>query len=100
MIGKQPNANWEEGNQVYKIILMMKLFRFVCYQGKTAKGVVKQKSADITGTKSAAGSTGFNFSATFGFKNRFDNHTIRMFNRINEAAAQLTTINDIMVKKD
>tara|TARA_B100000965_G_C19572834_1_gene749936 strand:+ start:263 stop:1639 length:1377 start_codon:yes stop_codon:yes gene_type:complete len=100
MLGKPPNANWEEGNQVYKIILMMKLFRFVCRQGKTAKGVAKQESADITGTRSAAESTGFEFRATFGFKNRFDNYTIRMFNRINEAAAQLSTINDIMVKKD
>ena len=100
MLPQPPNANWEEGNQVFKIILMMKLFRFVCWQGKTAEAVIKQKSADITGTKSAAKSTGFDFSATFGFKNRFDKHTIRMFNRINEAAAQLSTINDIMVKND
>tara|TARA_B100001094_G_scaffold140589_1_gene136273 strand:+ start:99 stop:1493 length:1395 start_codon:yes stop_codon:yes gene_type:complete len=104
MLEPEEDADWEKGNQVYKIILMMKLFRFVCWQGKTVSDEIYQASRDITGTRSATPpptSTEPVVSATWlgAWRGRFDKHTIRMFNRINEAAAQLSTINDIVVGK-
>lgn len=84
--------DWHEGNQLPKIILMMRLFRFVCLQdpGDASAGSTYSSK---TGTKNT-----YNVSETFVGK-RFDTSTIRMNNRINEAAAQIFVNRDININK-
>ena len=85
--------DWHEGNQLPKIILMMRLFRFVCLQDPGDAGQGSTSSAK-TGTKNPSW-----LSETVVGK-RFDTSTIRMNNRINEAAAQIFVNRDINIKKD
>tara|TARA_B100001250_G_scaffold287323_1_gene249163 strand:- start:50 stop:1780 length:1731 start_codon:yes stop_codon:yes gene_type:complete len=83
---------WSQGNQLPKIILMMRLFRFVCLQdpGDASAGSTYSSK---TGTKNT-----YKVSETFVGK-RFDTSTIRMNNRINEAAAQIFVNRDININK-
>lgn len=84
--------DWHEGNQLPKIILMMRLFRFVCLQdpGDASAG-------STYSSKTGAENPSRLFQTYVG--KRFDTSTIRMNNRINEAAAQIFVNRDININK-
>jgi hypothetical protein len=92
MEGIPEDADWSKGNQLPKIILMMRLFRFVCFQGDTFWATTTRSSK--TGTKTKTPS--LQPSKTW-FGKRFDSGTMRMNNRINEAATQLYLNQDIKI---
>tara|TARA_X000000368_G_C23049840_1_gene720872 strand:- start:280 stop:1737 length:1458 start_codon:yes stop_codon:yes gene_type:complete len=88
---REPSNVWSRGNQIPKIILMMRLFRFVCFQGDTS--LATMTSSDKTGTSDKKMLT----ASSNLLGKRFDSGTIRMNNRINEAATQLYLNQDIKI---
>jgi len=86
----ESSKEWHEGNQLPKIILMMRLFRFVCLQdpGDASAG-------STYSSKTGAENPSRLFQTYVG--KRFDTSTIRMNNRINEAAAQIFVNRDINI---
>ena len=92
---------WSQGNQLPKIVLMMRLFRFVCLQDPGV-GKFWRKRATISGGAKDDYSddviVGGDMPHPLRFnKYKFNTSTIRMNNRLNEAAAQLFINRDIQI---
>ena len=92
---------WSQGNQLPKIVLMMRLFRFVCLQDPGV-GKFWRKRATISGGAKDDYSddviVGGDMPNPLRFnKYKFNTSTIRMNNRLNEAAAQLFINRDIQI---
>ena len=97
----EPSDVWSQGNQLPKIILMMRLFRFVCLQDPGV-GKFWRKRATISGGAKDDYSddviVGGDMQRALGFNTyKFNTSTIRMNNRLNEAAAQLFINRDIQI---
>ena len=98
---REPSDVWSQGNQLPKIVLMMRLFRFVCLQDPGV-GKFWRKRATISGGAKDDYSddviVGGDMPHPLRFNRyKFNTSTIRMNNRLNEAAAQLFINRDIQI---
>ena len=100
---REPSDVWSQGNQLPKIVLMMRLFRFVCLQDPGVGSTFsRRKRATISGGAKDDYSddviVGGDMQRDLGFNTyKFNTSTIRMNNRLNEAAAQLFINRDIQI---